>query len=73
MKIEEEPQSTTKDLSLFTLTDPKQVRLLYGAIESLRCINYVIHKEEGRLTGIEFVLDIEDERLAPLLEALQKG
>jgi hypothetical protein len=55
---------------LFTLTEPKIVRLLHAAIQSPWCINYITHKEGGKVTGIEYVLEIEDERVAPLLEAM---
>lgn len=59
-----------KEFLLFILTDPEQVRLLAAAVDSPWCVNYVYHTKNDKVTGIDFVVDVEDDRIVPLVEAL---
>jgi hypothetical protein len=63
------------DITLFTIRDPKQIKMLDAALDSDYCINYkpILGGEDGKkVTSIEVVLDIEDEKVYKLLEALSQ-
>lgn len=62
------------DIPLFTLTDPKQTRLLYAVLGSDYCINYnpIVCEDGKTITSIEVVLDIEHENVYKLLEAYKQ-
>jgi hypothetical protein len=64
------------DITLFTITDPKQIKMIDAALDSDYCINYnpILGGEDGMtVTSIEVFLDIEDEKgVYKLLEAFKQ-
>jgi len=60
------------DVRLFTLTDPKLVRLMSAVMDSNWCITYITHLKDGKPDSMEVVMDVEDEKDAALLEAIRQ-
>ena len=61
------------NIPLFTITDPKQTRLLCAALDSDYCINYALNYDDsGRPVNTDAVLNIEHEDVYKLLEAYKQ-
>jgi hypothetical protein len=63
------------DITLFTITDPKQIKMIDAALDSDYCISYnpILGGEDGMtVISIEVFLDIDDKGVYKLLEAFKQ-